>query len=306
MPGDPSISVVIPCYNGARFLAETLRTVFSQTRPPEEILVVDDGSTDDSAAVAERFGSPVRVLRQANRGESAARNRGIEESRGEWIAFLDADDVWAPKKLERQCKAIEPGVDCVHTSFYYFGSTEGKVDVSAVPPEERYRLEHVAVRNPFRISSLLVRRGLAARFPEWTQYAEDLIYFLDLALDANIRLVPEYLTGYRVHAGGQSANPATAVLRYQSIEAWLTRRADRVDRATAERIREGWLLLLVETATLAKYQREWDAYWTIRRFLEAYRSRPAVEPLLAQPIFPRWIYRVKDALDRLRAGRREG
>ena len=98
----PSISVVIPCYNGAAFLAETLGSIAGQTYPPLEVIVIDDGSMDDSAAIAGRFGPLVRVVRQANQGESVARNRGIDEAKGDWIALLDADDVWEPAKLERQ------------------------------------------------------------------------------------------------------------------------------------------------------------------------------------------------------------
>src|SRR5262245_20179101 len=118
-----SVSVVIPCYNAGRFLKETLESILAQTRPALEVIVVDDGSTDDSAAVAGAFGPPVRVLRQSNQGESVARNRGLDEARGDWVAFLDADDVWAPDKLERQLAAVEgsPGVACCHTGFYLFG-----------------------------------------------------------------------------------------------------------------------------------------------------------------------------------------
>src|SRR5262249_59293001 len=110
MTESPTISVVIPCYNGARFLRETLASVLAQTLPPLEVLVIDDGSTDDSGAVAESFGPPVRVIRQPNQGESVARNRGIEEAKGEWVGFLDADDLWNPDKLERQWQVGDPDV----------------------------------------------------------------------------------------------------------------------------------------------------------------------------------------------------
>jgi len=229
-----------------------------------------------------------------------ARNRGIEETRGDWIAFLDADDLWKPTKLQRQIEAIEPRVTCLHTNFFYFGTSQGQVDVAADPPEIRYRVDRVAVSNPFRISSLMVHRSLPVRFPEWTQYAEDLIYFLDVCLLAEIRLVPEFLTGYRVHLGGQSANPNTAILRYQSIEQWMARRRADLDEATTTRIREGWLGLMVEMATLARHQRDWTQYWTIRRFLEQHSDHPLVRPLLNERVFPKWAYAVKDVLDRAR------
>jgi glycosyltransferase involved in cell wall biosynthesis len=105
---DPvSVSVVTPCYNGARYLADTLRSAVGQSRPPLEVIVVDDGSTDDSAAIAESFGPPVRVIRQENRGESAARNRALAEARGTHVLFLDADDLIEPRALAHLAAAVE-------------------------------------------------------------------------------------------------------------------------------------------------------------------------------------------------------
>lgn len=95
----PSFSVVVPTYNRAGLLGEAVRSVLAQSNPPLEVLVVDDGSTDETPQVASRFPEPVRYLRQENAGVSAARNRGIEEARGDVVAFLDSDDVWQPEKL---------------------------------------------------------------------------------------------------------------------------------------------------------------------------------------------------------------
>lgn len=103
----PTVSVIIPCYNGAVYLRETLQSAANQTQPPLEVIVVDDGSTDDSAAIAESFGPPVRVLRQANQGESVARNAGIAAAQGEYLLFLDADDLLEPDALERLAQAVD-------------------------------------------------------------------------------------------------------------------------------------------------------------------------------------------------------
>ena len=91
------ISVVIPAYNAARFLPRCLKSVFAQTLQPEEVIVVDDGSTDSTAEVAEALGA--RVINRRNGGLSAARNTGIKGASSEWIALLDADDLWARDKL---------------------------------------------------------------------------------------------------------------------------------------------------------------------------------------------------------------
>jgi glycosyltransferase involved in cell wall biosynthesis len=99
---DLRISCVVPVHNGERFLEEALATIFSQTLAPDEVIVVDDGSTDGTAAVAARHGDAIRYLNQSQAGPAAARNRGIAAARGELIAFLDADDRWHREKLARQ------------------------------------------------------------------------------------------------------------------------------------------------------------------------------------------------------------
>ena len=86
------ISVIIPCYNSGTHLAQAIDSVLAQTCPASEIIVVDDGSTDDSPAIMARYGDRIRVVRQANAGLPAARNAGIQAATGEWLAFLDADD----------------------------------------------------------------------------------------------------------------------------------------------------------------------------------------------------------------------
>ncbi len=103
----PSVSVVIPTYNRARWLPETVESVLQQTCRPLEVLIVDDGSTDETEAVCASFPEPVRYLRQANAGVAAARNLGLRHAQGKWIAFGDSDDLWEPHKLAVQLAAFE-------------------------------------------------------------------------------------------------------------------------------------------------------------------------------------------------------
>jgi glycosyltransferase involved in cell wall biosynthesis len=98
--GVSGVSVVIPVYNRREEVVEAIQSVLGQTLPPDEVLVVDDGSTDGTADAAERFGGPVRVVRRRNGGPSAARNTGILSARGDLVAFLDSDDMWKPRCLE--------------------------------------------------------------------------------------------------------------------------------------------------------------------------------------------------------------
>lgn len=104
---DPLISILIPCHNAAPFLAATLESALAQTWPKREIIVVDDGSTDDSLALARRFESRgVQVLDQPNRGASAARNRALRAARGDYFQFLDADDLLSPEKIATQLAVL--------------------------------------------------------------------------------------------------------------------------------------------------------------------------------------------------------
>lgn len=102
----PLISVILPVYNGAAHIAEAIASVLSQPHRPLEILVIDDGSTDNSAVIASGCGGPVHCFRQDNRGPAAARNLGLQMARGELIAFIDADDVWSPDKLRCQMNLL--------------------------------------------------------------------------------------------------------------------------------------------------------------------------------------------------------
>jgi glycosyltransferase involved in cell wall biosynthesis len=103
----PLITVIIPTYNSANFVLEAVQSVLDQTYRRFEVIVVDDGSTDDTGVVLHRFRNLIRYLYQENQGPSAARNAGIRAARGEYICFLDADDLWVPEKLELQLKFLE-------------------------------------------------------------------------------------------------------------------------------------------------------------------------------------------------------
>lgn len=110
---DPSVSAVIPAYNAERFISETIESVLAQTYEMLEIIVVDDGSSDDTGLVAGRF-LKTRVIRRPNGGQAAARNTGIRAASAEWIAFLDHDDLWLPQKTEVQLGVVAPDVGVIH------------------------------------------------------------------------------------------------------------------------------------------------------------------------------------------------
>ena len=113
---EPRVSVMIGVYNGARYLGEAIESVLAQTHPVHELIVVDDGSTDESGEVARGYGPPVRCIGQKRGGMAAARNRAVQEATGSYFAFLDADDRFPPHKLERQLAAFDadPELDVVY------------------------------------------------------------------------------------------------------------------------------------------------------------------------------------------------
>jgi hypothetical protein len=113
------ISVVIPAYNAGRYLARAIDSVLAQSRPADEIIVVDDGSSDNTPDVAARYAGRICFIRQGNAGASVARNTGIEAASGEWIAFLDADDEWLPEKLHVQMEHLGRNPELVWTTGNY-------------------------------------------------------------------------------------------------------------------------------------------------------------------------------------------
>ncbi len=212
---DESIAVIIPVYNGAAYLAEAIESVLAQTLPPTEILLVDDGSTDDSVAIAGRY-PQVRLVQQKNAGVSAARNRGVELTSSAWIAFIDQDDLWAPEKLQRQMETIRalPQTDlCVagHRHMRPAGE-EGKfqlLDPGPLPPTERVgRSIYGTVR--FVPSAVLVRRSAyeAVRgFDGNAQPCEDWDLWLRLEqAGAKFAVCQGALLLYRHHSANGSGN----------------------------------------------------------------------------------------------------
>src|SRR5262245_9327205 len=115
----PEVSVIIPSHNSAKYLTDAVGSVLSQSFQGFEVLVIDDGSTDETSEVIKRYGRRVTYILQSNAGVAAARNRGIKGSRGRYVAFLDADDTWHPNKLEAQIRALRenPGYRACYTAF---------------------------------------------------------------------------------------------------------------------------------------------------------------------------------------------
>ncbi len=210
-----SVSVVIPTFNHARYLPDALASVLAQTLPDVEVVVVDDGSTDDTPAVLAAYGDRIRVVRQPNRGLSAARNAGVAVSRRAYLAFLDADDVFAPTKLAEQAAVLarEPGVGWTYCDVRI--EEEGTAVTTTVSERFAYRARRLdgrlfpeLVRGNFipAIATLVRRAAFAAAgaFDERLDALEDWDLWLRLALVAEARYTPRVLATYRVRKGGMS------------------------------------------------------------------------------------------------------
>ena len=209
----PDISVVIPAYNAMKYLPETLDSVLQQTYKDFEVIIVNDGSSD---AIEDWFGSSVhdprvRLFSQDNQGLSGARNSGIELARGEFIAFLDADDLWHPIKLEKQLKLFleRPELGLVYTWLQY-------VDESAVPTGKivRYSFEgnvwnHLIAFNFVGCGSVaMVRKACFETSGNFDvnldSYVEDWDMWLRIARDYTFAVVQESLVYNRKYSGSLS------------------------------------------------------------------------------------------------------
>lgn len=269
-----TVSVVVPCYNGEEYLRETLESALDQTVPPLEILVVDDGSTDASASIAEAFGDPVRVIRQPNQGESVARNRGIDEARGDWVAFLDADDQWLATKLERQLELVTDTTVFVCTSHFPVRADNWNAKCFEV---DRFRPVTIRPENfelttimregaPCLVQSVMVRRSMPTRFPTWTSYGEDTLYLLELSARNQFAVVSEPLVLYRLGHGGQASRVDMDCRWHESMAEWLDRNPQRLTENTLEDCRNENDRRLFNSAVNARRRLDETRFHTIRSY----------------------------------------
>ena len=216
-----TVSVVIPAYNSADMLSEALDSVLAQTFSDFELIIVDDGSTDNTREVVALFEDPrIRYVYQQNRGLSGARNTGIRVSRGRYVAFLDADDIWLPTKLAAQVELLDslPGVGVVYGSTYWvedrrvFGGRKARYRGNIVRP---LLVEGNIVAGSG--SSVMARRecfdevGLFDTAP----VHEDWDMWLRLAVRYEFDFVPEPLVKIRVHGVSMQKNVEKMTLRTQ-------------------------------------------------------------------------------------------
>jgi glycosyltransferase involved in cell wall biosynthesis len=200
----PRVSVIIPTHNRSQLLRTAVQSVLAQTYPAIEIIVVDDGSTDDTAAVIAEYAGQVDCIKQANQGVSAARNTGFRASSGEYVNFLDDDDTFMPTKIERQVAVLEaqPEAGLVHCGYQHVDEEGTVLDTTGLLPEGNV-LEELVRECFLTVHSPLIRRQCLAEvglFDEDLGYGEEWELFLRIALAGYpFACVQEPLCAYRVH-----------------------------------------------------------------------------------------------------------
>lgn len=262
----PLVSVIMPCYNAASFVKEAVGSVLGQTYPHVELIVIDDGSTDESyeivTSLCSKYPDRIRHAVQVNSGPYVARNHGLRLAKGEYVAFLDADDWWLPDFLE---KMLPPLLDDTTTVLTYCGwqnvGLEGGRGEPYVPPD--YESADKAVRflraaSPWPIHAALVRKrvldalgGFHLDLPTCMDY--DL--WLRIAVPGRIRRVPEVMAVYRHHHAGQ-------ITSKQWIQArnvwWVKRKFVREHPHLVRHLPADTLRELIDGALL---RRGYDSLW---------------------------------------------
>lgn len=215
----PLVSILIPCHNAAPWLGATLESALAQTWPHREIIVVDDGSTDATRSIVQQLEPAVRLISQDNAGAAVARNRGLEVARGEYVAFLDADDCWHPRKAELQLKHLQSCAECaaVYCRKIEFRDDEAMpvwqaVADDAAPATARghgsgWLYLDLLRSSLVHTSTIMLSRATldrVGRFDTDLRKGQDLDFWLRLSRLAPIHMLDAVLSAYRIHGSSIS------------------------------------------------------------------------------------------------------
>lgn len=311
-----SVSVVMPCYNGMAHMVRALDSAIEQTHRPLEIIVVDDGSTDGSAVCVNHYKKQhpeanVRLIRQRNSGEPAARNTGIRAARGQWVAMLDTDDWWDKTKLEKQLRASDvAGDDCVlvHTGvIHHFpcGQTH-ELDMGAA--QLRVGRATAALLNDGSIGhpSIMVRRDalndIGGYDPSFKQACDINLYFR-LSAIGTFAFVAEYLLHYSVHDGQMSARVAEQVRsHHRAIREFFKEHPRLEAQIGREVIHEAMTRQVIDKLKSTYWRRRLPQFRALLDYAdEAGFASPRIEQWRKRRNFPGWLIWVKDRLAPLRS-----
>jgi glycosyltransferase involved in cell wall biosynthesis len=275
---------LIDAYNYGQYVEEAVSSALEQDFPAEEreILVVDDGSTDDTAARLRKFGNAIRYLQKPNGGQACAFNYGFERARGEIIALLDADDVWLPKKLRQIREAFEknPGAGMVYHRLYWWdGANETNEDRYFVPVSGRVPESRSALLQYFMASTscLAFRRAALEKLlpvPEALRSQADAYLTALIIFLAPVVSLTEYLGKYRLHATNlfqsEAKEPSHAQIEHRmamraallaEIEKWLEKNGQQIQRADLRDYLKQWKKAQARDGFLLKPPGRWKYFW---------------------------------------------
>lgn len=307
MTSRPRISVVIPAYNCAPYLPAALDSVLAQTLAAHEVLVIDDGSTDDTPAVLARYAGRVTVVRQPNAGETAARNRALEVATGELVAVLDADDVAAPTRLARQAEELAnaPAAVMCLSGFWRFDDTGRLAEFPPAPEAATagpvdFWTRAIAVGGTLMFDR---RRAAGLRYPPGVTTGGDLLFLGMLRSRGGCVLAREPLYGYRVRPGSASLSHTWEQAIGQRL-AWVRAHGREFVPAVIDLEREFWSALARDLGR-PYWLRDRAGFLELRAYLR--RHWPAGVPWapeLRWKWYPDWAWAAKEVVSRLvRAGR---
>lgn len=223
----PKISLVLPTYNMARYIPESISSVMSQTFQDYELIIIDDGSTDDTQGIVQQYLQHTRIIyiKKEHGGPASARNRGLQIARGEYIAFLDADDIYARDKLEKQIHIMDthPIVDIVYTSErYFYDADRSKVFKSPFPKISGDLFIFLIKGNFITMPTIMIRRsslgGITFDDAQETITHEDWDFLLKLAFRGDkFFCINEELTFVRLHKNSTSADTKSFMLTHEFV-----------------------------------------------------------------------------------------
>jgi glycosyltransferase involved in cell wall biosynthesis len=224
----PRVSITIPTFNCARFLGRAIDSALAQTYADYEIVVVDDGSTDDTREVLARFGDKIRYVYQANGGLSSARNLALSHAAGEFVAYLDADDLWYPHRLETQVAFLDAHEECgfVHSDVTIIDEADRVIHQRFNAENGRevpqgYCTLNLLRRCHVQIPTVLERRACIERvgnFDGRLKTAQDYLHWIRIAMDGMaVGYIAEPLAMYRRTTSGLSSSPRRVLDDYVII-----------------------------------------------------------------------------------------
>ena len=271
----PKVSVIIPAYNAAPFIRETLASVFNQTYKDFEVVIVDDGSTDETAEILASYGDRIRWATKEHQGQASAVNRAVSMARGEYFAYFDADDIMLPKKLEIQARYLDehPEVDAVYSSDkYYCESREQTVRKRSNPLDSFNLLQDCFILR----TAVMHRRACVERlgpFKEKITGSDDWDMWVRISEHYRMDFIDQVLSEYRIHGKNISQTRPKRLDHYRWVRKII------VEDACERRGRPFWLRMMAfsakaswmlgKTPVLGECSlRLWSVFFRVQRFVE--------------------------------------